>query len=570
MESTWAEGLASTTQSWVSYRVIPVDDTCHEDVDALGDKIRNLIQGLTSWNTDVPQTTVGVLKQRYIWQHECMTIQQSLAKDKGSSGKQNEDDQCDDDRMLKGVLEGRLRFGDNMDDEWFVVWLLREISIAFPVAIQVWDDDGEFLLIEAAYSLPTWLEPDVATNRIWLYRGHVHCIPPDSTMTKTIQNIDMKTGKDFLLQHVEAARQCGESIDAAIAKKIDVYPGYAQETMHRATVCVPCSIVGMLVENPQSIAVAVEKYSSSTPNERRQASKFCRYLQEDDKLVPYIATFNRCLYSKLRLCSYQAPKSSPWHAYSEAFKHEMMKHSSDNVDVALDLGIKLLLGFEISNIAPDLPVSPRQRLECHIAKDCSYIESETWLYQASGRLESELEVRESELGGFDPEELSQRMKGFLSTVSDTQGAAIQDEEISFDPEVFFKTLAGTWVSSSEDEGSSFYEMSGSSSDVDDEISTEYPVVLTETDSDDEDFKGAYEEALARELEETCLDDSFIRKENDDDPVDLDLNLVSNLLSSHAEQGPTAGPVSSLAGLLGVSLPRHDDTKEEGTFDDTIQ
>lgn len=36
-------------------------------------------------------------------------------------------------RGLGGKLEGRMRVGDAVDDEWLVVWLLREIS-------RKWDD----------------------------------------------------------------------------------------------------------------------------------------------------------------------------------------------------------------------------------------------------------------------------------------------------------------------------------------------------------------------------------------------------------------------------------------------
>lgn len=54
---------------------------------------------------------------------------------------------------------------------------------------RVWDNDGEFLLIEAAYSLPRWLKPEAATNRVsvegeavggtltslvWNWVGHCH------------------------------------------------------------------------------------------------------------------------------------------------------------------------------------------------------------------------------------------------------------------------------------------------------------------------------------------------------------------------------------------------------------
>lgn len=63
-------------------------------------------------------------------------------------------------------LWGAVQFGDNLEDEWFTAWLLRELTARIPgAAARVWDNDGEFLLIEAAYSLPRWLKPETAANR---------------------------------------------------------------------------------------------------------------------------------------------------------------------------------------------------------------------------------------------------------------------------------------------------------------------------------------------------------------------------------------------------------------------
>jgi len=83
------------------------------------------------------------------------------------------------------VLEGTMRVGDCVDDEWCVVWLLREISKKWDIAIRsvshrpppppfivfkpcyrVSDSDGEFLLIEAAEVLPSWVTPPNAENRV--------------------------------------------------------------------------------------------------------------------------------------------------------------------------------------------------------------------------------------------------------------------------------------------------------------------------------------------------------------------------------------------------------------------
>ena len=82
------------------------------------------------------------------------------------------------------ALEGIVRVGDCVDDEWCVVWLLREVSKKWDVVVRsvppfrlsrfpclnssasVSDSDGEFLLIEAADVLPPWVTPSNVENRV--------------------------------------------------------------------------------------------------------------------------------------------------------------------------------------------------------------------------------------------------------------------------------------------------------------------------------------------------------------------------------------------------------------------
>ena len=75
-------------------------------------------------------------------------------------------------------LMGHLRTGDCVEDEWFVVYLLKKLSTArADVACRVTDTDGELLLIEAALAVPRWLSPSNAENRCWLRGGQVHLLP---------------------------------------------------------------------------------------------------------------------------------------------------------------------------------------------------------------------------------------------------------------------------------------------------------------------------------------------------------------------------------------------------------
>lgn len=64
-------------------------------------------------------------------------------------------------------LHGLTNYGDSVEDEWLIVYILKELSNRFPeLWIKIVDTDGEFLLIEAANALPRWLNPEIADNRV--------------------------------------------------------------------------------------------------------------------------------------------------------------------------------------------------------------------------------------------------------------------------------------------------------------------------------------------------------------------------------------------------------------------
>lgn len=64
-------------------------------------------------------------------------------------------------------LQGRTNYGDSIEDEWVIVYLLRELTKRHKdIWVKVVDSDGEFLLVEAAGTLPAWIEPEIADNRV--------------------------------------------------------------------------------------------------------------------------------------------------------------------------------------------------------------------------------------------------------------------------------------------------------------------------------------------------------------------------------------------------------------------
>lgn len=64
-------------------------------------------------------------------------------------------------------IYGVCHYGDNIEDEWFVVYIVKEITKKInSLVARIVDSDGEFLLVEAANSLPSWASPSNCTNRV--------------------------------------------------------------------------------------------------------------------------------------------------------------------------------------------------------------------------------------------------------------------------------------------------------------------------------------------------------------------------------------------------------------------
>ena len=103
------------------------------------------------------------LLKEYIWQREAFKLE--LESGKGicaiSAGNLVLN-QC----LGMMCLHGLTNYGDSVEDEWLIVYILKELSDRFHnLWIKVVDTDGEFLLIEAANTLPRWLNPEIADNR---------------------------------------------------------------------------------------------------------------------------------------------------------------------------------------------------------------------------------------------------------------------------------------------------------------------------------------------------------------------------------------------------------------------
>ncbi|XP_031109244.1 protein ecdysoneless homolog [Ipomoea triloba] len=260
--------------------------------------------------------TLAPYTSNYIWQHEPFNLSLSST--------------------APPHLSGKLRFGDNLEDEWFVVFLLYEISRNFPnLSIRVWDSDGEFLLIEAAFHLPRWLNPDTATNRVFIRCGRLHIIP------KSIfhDTPSLRDALRLLIDGAEEKTKAPEPVQLQLENRLKEYPLRAENNVQRVRVRVPVSVAQVLKHEPCLISLAVEGFYDRDIDTMKFAAKMERFLRNGsrEELVPVAVRMSRAMYAQLVQQAFQAPKCYP----------PLPPRSDVGAYLEAELGLKIACGLEM-------------------------------------------------------------------------------------------------------------------------------------------------------------------------------------------------------------------------------
>lgn len=258
----------------------------------------------------------------YIWQNQPFNLKYKPAKGD-----------------VPAHMYGMTKFGDNIEDEWFIVYVIKQITKEFPELVaRIEDNDGEFLLIEAADFLPKWLDPDNSANRVFFRHGELCIIPVPrkseriSWLPKTSPTIQQALS--IISAHPEAVL-ASESIQAAVDRRISGYPGRIEASLHRAHCFLPAGIVAVLKQRPRLLSAAVQAFYLRDPIDLRACRVFKTFLPETRIMTS--VTFTKCLYAQLvqqkfvpdRRSGYGLPP--PSHPQYRAY----------------ELGMKLAHGFEI-------------------------------------------------------------------------------------------------------------------------------------------------------------------------------------------------------------------------------
>ncbi|KAH7688174.1 Ecd family protein [Dioscorea alata] len=228
-------------------------------------------------------------------------------------------------------LHGKLRYGDNLEDEWFAVFLLFAISREIPsVSIRVWDSDGEFLLIEAAYHLPRWLNPDSSPNRVFIRSGLLHIIPKSFSPSTPSLSAALSA-----LRSSDVDTVAPEPVQSAIGRRLSGYPDRARANIHRVRARFPLPVALVLKHEPCLISLAVEAFYDRDVDSMKHAAKMEKFLSSE--MVRVSVRMTRAMYAQLVQQDFRAPKGYPM----------ARREEGKEVYAEAELGMKIACGFEM-------------------------------------------------------------------------------------------------------------------------------------------------------------------------------------------------------------------------------
>ncbi|KAI5790661.1 SGT1 protein-domain-containing protein [Peziza echinospora] len=528
---------------------------------------------------------VGEWGGEYIWQRENFGLE--IVEDDGSI-----------------YLKGKTEFGEAIDDEWFIVAILRELSRRFQdLWIRVVDNDGEFLLIEAANALPPWVKPEIMDFRVWINSGQLFLVAEKNATTP----ITLKEALATINAADKAKIQRIRLVEEEAFYRVSKYPEAAHDHLHHALAKVPRKVALVLSERPQYVSAAVEQFYLRDPISLKACQKMKNFNPKDSVLVS--VKFTKVLYAQLRSQEFAPPEGAGFKIPSEELKGKR------NPDFApADIGMKLACGFEML-IAPESVKTEKEELisdeienilknntpptDEEIATwpktsdsedwlDIDYTEFEKNLQGKSGKDEKAGSSKDQSTGyghKSAEEKLKKMVQRFEMFLNDDESAGVdgvningsdeesdedgsedesmgddEDEEdkgVSFDEAEFEKMMREMMGLPPDENVVKSQEMEDAEKEEEEirKIQSQVEAELKEAGVITSTEQPKIKELRDDEDEEMDIDDG--------DEVDIDFNLAKNMLESLKSQGGMSGPGSNLLASMGIVFPRDDAREIDG-------
>ncbi|RDL32505.1 Uncharacterized protein BP5553_08961 [Venustampulla echinocandica] len=319
-------------------------------IDARLKSQRELLSRLEAVRKEAVKLAESLLKD-YIWQRDGFKLE--VENSKGLM-----------------YLHGLTNYGDAVDDEWLVVYLLRELSNRYSdLWIRVVDVDGEFLLIEAANALPRWLNPEIADHRVWIHANDLRIIPLSAAPTTSSAKETAPVSRSLSLDeaHKTIASNPGilihsPLIEAEAFYRLQNYPSQITASLHYATITIPRKLAYILHGRAASIAPATEAFYLRDPIALKPLQSISSNLvfpPEDH--VTISVRFTKVLYAQLKSQQFSPPIA--WKAkLAEAEENSSSTDLKQKRYPQLEMGMKVTSGFEM------LITDPKNR-DKHIVRE---------------------------------------------------------------------------------------------------------------------------------------------------------------------------------------------------------
>ncbi|KAK4166685.1 SGT1 protein-domain-containing protein [Cladorrhinum sp. PSN259] len=331
-----AAELRPGDEGFDGFRMSLPDDCVEYMLFVIGDKTDSTLPSLEAIRKAADKK-LNELAKDYIWQREPFRLETKIQKGSGLS-----------------YLHGTTHYGDNVEDEWLIVYLLRELSKSFSsLWIRVSDSDGEFFLIEAAKVLPKWLSPENDGNRVWIHEGKLLVIPLEQNATDATKSKPLPlTSAISIIKTAPSSLLHSPFIEAESFYRLEKYPDQITASTHHSIVTVPRKLAYILHERPKAIAPATEAFYLRDPVSLKPlvspAGDNLVFPPVD--LVTVSVRFTKVLYAQLRSQYFSPP--AVWRPIFTKVEEEAStpgtdpKESLDRLS-RLETGMKLTTGFEI-------------------------------------------------------------------------------------------------------------------------------------------------------------------------------------------------------------------------------
>ncbi|KAH8379506.1 hypothetical protein KR009_005353 [Drosophila setifemur] len=280
------------------------------------------------------------MERSFLWHKDEFQLQIRLgnSEERALNDETNSTEEEEELGDLPAHFHGVTHYGDNICDEWFVVYLLTEITRSrADCIVRVFDSDGEFLLIEAADALPEWASPENCERRVYLYNGCLQLLQ-NSAANSEDSIITMATGVQRIRLNPTLYR-CSPEVQSCIDARLKEFQiAQPHFSIHRQVLELPHSAAQLLKQQPRIVASAVRAFCDRDMLDNK-ALRTMRYFPPEAPRLRTNVRFTRCLYAMLMHQEFNPDRRLGWRLSdpmldSNAYKEQLM-------------GAKLVSGLEI-------------------------------------------------------------------------------------------------------------------------------------------------------------------------------------------------------------------------------